>query len=44
MNALDFIIIAIVSYNAFVGLKQGAVYTISGLIALLNDFEIVIAS
>jgi Uncharacterized membrane protein, required for colicin V production len=35
MNALDFIIIAIVSYNAFVGLKQGAVYTISGLIALV---------
>ena len=34
MTALDFIIIAVLGYNIFAGLKQGAVRMISGLIGV----------
>ena len=34
MNGLDFVIIAILGYNLFYGLKQGAIKMISGLVAI----------
>ena len=34
MNGLDFVIIAILGYNLFYGLKQGAIKMISGLLAI----------
>ena len=35
MNVLDIIILALIGYNAMVGLRQGAVKMISGLIAVI---------
>ena len=35
MTVFDYIIIAIIAYNSFIGLKQGAIRMISGLIGII---------